>query len=79
MWNRLWEHLWTEHRGKTSGAAAGVLFGLIYLLVGLWDMLIFALIVYTGYYIGRRLDRGDTPVPVEETWRWLMDKWRLLK
>ncbi|PZE22051.1 DUF2273 domain-containing protein [Paenibacillus xerothermodurans] len=77
MWRQIWEHLWTGHRGKTIGAAAGVLLGLIYLLCGLWHMLIFALIVYTGYYIGKRIDRGQTPIPVEDMLRWLMDKWRL--
>lgn len=79
MWIQLWEHLWERHRAKTLGTAAGILLGLIYLICGLWDMLIFVLIVYTCYNIGKRIERGDTPVPIQQFWRWLMDKWRLLR
>lgn len=79
MWKQIWEQLWERHRGKTAGAACGILFDLIYLFFGLWKMLIFALIVYTGYYIGKKLDQGEPVFPAEETWRWLMDKWRLFR
>lgn len=79
MWKEIWERLLIEHRGKTLGALAGAFMGLIYLLFGLWDMLIFALIVYTGYYIGKKIDRNEPVLPAEETWRWLMDKWRLFR
>ncbi|WP_028548777.1 DUF2273 domain-containing protein [Paenibacillus sp. UNC451MF] len=79
MWIRLWEQLWANHRGKTMLSIIGVLLGIIYLICGLWDMLIFVLIVYTCYHIGKRVDRGEPAVPVEEMWRWLMDKWRLFR
>ncbi|MFE5322897.1 DUF2273 domain-containing protein [Paenibacillus sp. NPDC056579] len=79
MWKQLWEQLWEKHRGKTIYSVLGLLLGLIYLICGLWDMLIFVLIVYTCYHIGRRVDRGQPAFPVEETFRWLMDKWRLFR
>ncbi|MDO3677048.1 DUF2273 domain-containing protein [Paenibacillus ehimensis] len=79
MWMRIWEQLWEQHRGKTIGVLAGSALGLIYLFFGFWRMLIFVLIVYTGYYIGKRLDRNEPVFPVEDTWRWLMDKWRLFR
>jgi uncharacterized membrane protein YoaK (UPF0700 family) len=79
MWIKLRELLWEQHRGKTLGAVGGVLLGLIYLICGLWNMLIFALIVYTCYHIGKRVDRGEPAIPAQETLRWLMDKWRLFR
>ncbi|OXM88169.1 DUF2273 domain-containing protein [Paenibacillus rigui] len=79
MWKQLWEWLWEHHRGKTAGVAAGIPLGLIYLFFGFWRMLIFVLIVYTGYYIGRRIDRGEPALPILETWRLLLDKWRLFR
>jgi uncharacterized membrane protein YoaK (UPF0700 family) len=79
MWTQLWELLWERHRGTTLGAVGGILLGLIYLICGLWNMLIFALIVYTCYHIGKRVDRGEPAFSVQETWRWLMDKWRLFR
>lgn len=79
MWMQIWEQLWERHRGKTVGVLAGGVVGLIYLFFGLWRMLIFVLIVYTGYYIGKKLDRNEPVFPAEDTWRWLMDKWRLFR
>ncbi|GAB7053519.1 MULTISPECIES: DUF2273 domain-containing protein [unclassified Paenibacillus] len=79
MWMQIWEQLREKHRGKTFGVLAGGVLGMIYLFFGLWRMLIFVLIVYTGYYIGKKLDRNEPVFPVEDTWRWLMDKWRLFR
>ncbi|TVY11503.1 DUF2273 domain-containing protein [Paenibacillus cremeus] len=79
MWKQIWQQLWEGHRGKTVCTISGAVLGIIYLFFGLWNMLIFALIVYTGYYIGKRIDRGEPAVPAEETWQWLMDKWRLFR
>ncbi|WP_430072263.1 DUF2273 domain-containing protein [Paenibacillus naphthalenovorans] len=76
---QIWEQLREKHRGKTFGVLAGGVLGMIYLFFGLWRMLIFVLIVYTGYYIGKKLDRNEPVFPVEDTWRWLMDKWRLFR
>ncbi|WP_232696097.1 DUF2273 domain-containing protein [Brevibacillus daliensis] len=52
------ELLW-EHKGKLLGILAGFLFGLIYLFVGFWDTLVFLVLIGTGYYIGRKLDRKE--------------------
>ncbi|GCL70585.1 DUF2273 domain-containing protein [Paenibacillus naphthalenovorans] len=79
MWMQIWEQLREKHRGKTFGVLAGGVLGMIYLFFGLWRMLIFVLIVYTGYYIGKKLDRNEPVFPIEDTWRWLMDKWRLFR
>ncbi|MDQ1909524.1 DUF2273 domain-containing protein [Paenibacillus sp. GD4] len=79
MWKQLWERLLENHRGKTLGFLVGIILGFIYLVWGLWDMLIFALIVYTGYYIGKKIDRNEPVFPAEDTWRWLMDRWRLFR
>ncbi|ALS22791.1 small integral membrane protein [Paenibacillus naphthalenovorans] len=76
---QIWEQLREKHRGKTFGVLAGGVLGIIYLFFGLWRMLIFVLIVYTGYYIGKKLDRNEPVFPIEDTWRWLMDKWRLFR
>ncbi|SDH77658.1 Small integral membrane protein [Paenibacillus naphthalenovorans] len=76
---QIWEQLREKHRGKTFGVLAGGVLGMIYLFFGLWRMLIFVLIVYTGYYIGKKLDRNEPVFPIEDTWRWLMDKWRLFR
>lgn len=79
MWLQIWERLLEQHRGKTFGAIAGAVLGIIYLGFGLFHMLIFALIVYTGYYIGKKIDRNEPVFPAEDTWRRLMDKWRLFR
>ncbi|MBO9609044.1 MAG: DUF2273 domain-containing protein [Paenibacillaceae bacterium] len=76
MWNELWE----RHRGKTIGVAGGILFGLLYLIVGFWDMLIFAFIVFIGYHIGRKLDRKESLLEdAEQLWRRLSEKWRMFR
>jgi len=75
MWNELWE----KHRGKCIGAACGIFFGLVYLFFGFWDMLIFAFIVFIGYYLGNKLDRGERPLGIEELWRWLTERWRMFR
>lgn len=76
---QIWQQLWERHRGTTAGVIGGVLLGFIYLFFGLWKLLIFALIVYTGYYIGKKVDRNEPVFPVEHAWRQLMDKWRLFR
>ncbi|ANE48068.1 hypothetical protein SY83_19230 [Paenibacillus swuensis] len=75
MWNRLWE----THSGKLSGVAAGVFFGFIYLFFGFWHMLVFTAIVGLGFYIGHKVDRGETPIPYERIYERLFDRKRKLK
>jgi uncharacterized membrane protein len=75
----MWNEWLTNHKGKTIGVIIGIFFGFIYLIWGLWDMLIFAFIVYIGYYIGKRLDHKEPAVRVEHLWHWLTDRWRMFR
>ncbi|WP_248925307.1 DUF2273 domain-containing protein [Paenibacillus hamazuiensis] len=75
MWKQLWEH----HRGVVLGVAGGIGLGFIYLFFGFWDMLIFAFIVFLGYYFGVKADRGEPLFPFEDTRDWLSDRWRMFK
>lgn len=75
MWNDLLEN----HRGKLIGAASGFFLGILYLIVGFWDMLIFAFIVFIGYYMGKKLDRGQPLLQFESFWRWLTERWRMFR
>jgi uncharacterized membrane protein len=72
MWNELWE----QHRGKVIGVAMGFVLGFIYLICGFWDMLVFAFIVIVGFYIGKKIDRGEEILPIEDIWRNVTQKWR---
>lgn len=75
----MWNFIWEQHRGKTIGTAFGLLLGLLYLIVGFWDMLIFAFIVFIGYYMGKKLDRGERLLNADALWRWLTERWRLFR
>lgn len=76
MWLQWWQKQWETRRGITIGLIAGFLLGIIYLAFGFWDMLIFGLIVYTGYYIGKRADNAEPLLPEEDEWRRILNKWR---
>ncbi len=71
MWSEWWNELWQKRRGTATGLAIGILLGLVYLICGFWNMLIFALIVLAGYYVGRKSDRGERILPWDEIYRWL--------
>jgi uncharacterized membrane protein len=75
----MWRELWEFHKGKCAGLIAGVVLGIIYLVVGFWDMLIFAFIVFIGYYVGKRLDQGLPFPDVAELWRRLSERWRMFR
>lgn len=75
----MWKELWEGHRGKLLGAGFGFFLGLLYLIVGFWDMLIFAFIVFIGYYMGKKLDQGESLFQVEGLWRWLSEKWKMFR
>ncbi|NBI27612.1 DUF2273 domain-containing protein [Chengkuizengella marina] len=55
----MWKDLWERHPGKLIGPMIGVFFGIIYLFVGFWDTFIFSLIVFIGFYIGRKVDSKE--------------------
>ncbi|MDF2922008.1 MAG: hypothetical protein K0R57_922 [Paenibacillaceae bacterium] len=71
--------LWENHRGKLLGTGVGFFLGLLYLIVGFWDMLIFAFILFIGYYMGKKLDRGEKPVQLDHLWQWLSERWKMFR
>jgi len=75
----MWLDLWENHRGKCVGAAVGIVLGLLYLIVGLWDMLIFAFIAFIGYYMGKKWDQRERLFDLEDLWRWLSERWRMFR
>lgn len=75
----MWKDLWEGHRGKLLGAGFGFLLGLLYLIVGFWDMLIFAFIVFIGYYMGKKLDQGERLLHTDHLWRWLSERWKMFR
>lgn len=79
MWNELWE----RYRASTIGIGAGFLLGIIYLFFGFWNMLVFAFIVYVGYYIGSKVDRRESVfAPISGLYRWFLDlaeRWRMFR
>jgi uncharacterized membrane protein len=75
----MWREIWEVHKGKCLGLIAGILLGFIYLAAGFWDMLIFAFIVFIGYYVGKRLDQGLPFPDVIELWRRLTERWRMFR
>jgi uncharacterized membrane protein len=73
----MWAQLWENHRGTVTGVASGIFLGMIYLFAGFWDMLVFTLIVYIGYYIGKKRDRGQKALDIADIYEWIMSKWKL--
>jgi hypothetical protein len=72
----MWNELWRRHTGAAVGIAGGIFLGFIYLFNGLWDMLVFALIVFAGYYFGRKTDRQEKWMSLSDIYHWLTDRWR---
>lgn len=79
MWKSVWHALRGECGGRIGGVVFGFFCGVLYLFVGFWDMLMFALIVYAGYSIGRGIDKGRLPPDVRPLWDWLNRRWRGFK
>lgn len=75
----MWREIWEKHSGKLIGAACGAVLGIVYLIAGFWDMLIFAFLVFIGYYVGRKLDRREPLFEREELVQWLTERWRMFR
>lgn len=75
----MWKHVWERHRGATIGTIGGLFFGFIYLFFGFWNMLMFALIVSIGFYIGMKVDKGEDWFPTHRLADWLTSRKRRLK
>jgi len=79
MWKTLWSTLRGEYGGRVTGFVFGVVLAVLYLFVGFWDMLIFAFIVYVGYYVGSRIDRRQGAWDWRPVIAWLTERWRGFK
>lgn len=79
MWKALWKTLRGEYGGRTLGVLFGFFCGFLYLFAGFWDMLIFAFIVYVGYYVGSSIDRGLPPIDWRPVLAWLTQQWKGFK
>jgi uncharacterized membrane protein len=44
--------------GRIIGSSTGCLLGLVYLFFGLFHMFIFGLLLFAGYYIGKKKDEA---------------------
>lgn len=75
----MWLDIWEKHQGKIIGFSCGIVLGLLYLIVGLWDMLIFAFIVFIGYYVGRKIDRRESLFAFDELRRWMTERWGMFR
>lgn len=75
----MWREIGQKHSGKLIGAGCGLVLGIVYLIAGFWDMLIFAFLVYIGYYVGRKLDRREPLFEREELLQWLTERWRMFR
>jgi uncharacterized membrane protein len=79
MWKSWLQLLNGPSSGKWKGVLIGFIFGILYLLVGFWDMLIFAFIVFVGYHVGSSMDRGQSPFHFRQVLVWLTERWRGFK
>lgn len=42
--------------GRLIGVTAGIILGVVYLFFGVFHMIVFGMIVFIGYYIGKKQD-----------------------
>jgi uncharacterized membrane protein len=75
----MWREIWGKHNGKLIGSACGAILGIVYLIAGFWDMLIFAFLVFIGYYVGRKLDRREPLFERGELVQWLTERWKMFR
>lgn len=76
MLSRIWE----SHGGRIVGVAAGIFLGFLYLVVGFWDMLFFALLMYIGYTLGKQRDlKLGSLFPWRRIGEWVTDRWGKLR
>mgnify|MGYP001311061785 CR=1 FL=1 len=67
---------WLRHAGKIVGLAVGFILGVVYLIGGFWDMLVFGLLLFLGYFFGKRADEGEPPVDWAFWAERLGERWR---
>ncbi|MFB5268367.1 DUF2273 domain-containing protein [Paenibacillus enshidis] len=75
-----WNEIWLEYKGRILGIAGGICLGIVYLVSGLLDMLIFALLVFIGYTLGKRFDaKLDVFEPLKKLGDWIFNRKRPFK
>ncbi len=79
MWEAWLKHLRGAAGGRWAGTGFGLVCAILYLIVGFWDMLVFAMIVGVGFYIGWSLDRGQLPFRLNQVLEWMNERWRGFK
>ena len=68
----MWKQWLNEYPGRIAGAAAGFLLGVVYLIVGFWDMLVFAFLIAVGDMLGKRMDKDEGPLlPWSKVLNWV--------
>ncbi|HWQ74013.1 MAG TPA: DUF2273 domain-containing protein [Syntrophomonas sp.] len=70
MFEKIILALISEHRGKVIGVSLGLLASILFISYGFWRTLFILLCIFTGYYIGKKID-NHTDVEA-----WLKDLFR---
>jgi len=50
---------WPEYQGRIIGTAVALVVGIVYIFFGFFKTLIFSLIIFIGYYIGKKFDERE--------------------
>lgn len=67
---------WQTYGGRLIGALAGGALFIVYEISGFWDMLFCALLVGTGFWIGKWWDeKREPPFSWERFVDWLENRW----
>ncbi|MDP4096738.1 DUF2273 domain-containing protein [Paenibacillus sp. P96] len=75
-----WKEIYMEYKGRILGIAGGIGLGIVYLVSGFVDTLIFALLVFIGYTLGKRIDaKLDVFQPLEKLGEWIFNRKRPFK
>lgn len=63
-----------NNRGKVIGAFIGLLIAVFMLIIGFFKTLFIVLLMFLGYYIGKKIDNKESIIEVIE--RILPDNWK---
>ncbi|MFD0872101.1 Small integral membrane protein (DUF2273) [Chlamydia abortus] len=75
----MFKQMLEDRPGTVIGTLGGIILGILYLIVGFWDMLIFAFIVFIGYYVGKKIDLKELRLQAGNLWQWLSERWRMFR
>jgi len=78
MWRNVLESIiaWiSEGRtGRFLGFLSGLGLGIVYLTHGFWDTLIFALIIFVCFLLGKKSDNREKWFDIDAVYRWFSDR-----